>query len=61
MLGVAVMPTCIHCGSMQASAEMRKLPKKPSYACKDKYACKKRAKERANRNARLAAAEVGWW
>lgn len=32
------MPVCDRCGRMQASAEMRKLPK-GGYACKDKRTC----------------------
>lgn len=36
------MPVCSKCGKMQASVEMRKLPKGELYVCKDKPACKRR-------------------
>lgn len=36
------MPMCVRCGSMKASVEMRKIPKRAAYVCKDREACAER-------------------
>lgn len=33
------MPRCIQCQRMRASGEVRKLPSRDAYRCKDKFAC----------------------
>lgn len=34
------MPICRECGKMRASAEMRKVPSKDEYLCRDKSKCR---------------------